>query len=138
MASVRQMENYFNSMAHGKVKPSQMYMINQKGRGIGNSRRARSIYKVSQVGGAASIISPVQQGIVQAKKKTGIKRKASSSRSHSKTKRRRVSGKKRKKRGRKKKGRKKKKKKKKGKKGRKRRKKGRRKGRKKKKYDIFD
>lgn len=94
------MEDYFANMAKGKIGPSDMYVINQKRRGIGQSRRGKAIYRIPTQSGAGQgpVISPIAQGIVQAatlvKKKgvrrTGIKRKRVGSRSHSSKKRRTV------------------------------------------------
>lgn len=95
MASAADMERYFTEMSKGKIEPSEMYIINQKGRGIGNPRRGRAMYKIpNQIGSGPkpSFISPVTQGIAQARSKTkqGTKRKRSASSSHSTKRRRKV------------------------------------------------
>lgn len=93
MANVKQMSDYFHSMAKGKVNQGEMYVINQKGRGIGNARRGKVMYPISQRGaGETSVISPVAQGIVQAQSKVqnNRKRKRSQSRGHSSKRRRTV------------------------------------------------
>lgn len=101
MANVSQMENYFTEMSKGKIEPSELYIINQKGRGIGNPRRSKAIYRIPNQTGSGStapFISPIAQGIAQARShlKQGTKRKRSGSASHS-AKRRRTTKKKTKK-----------------------------------------
>ena len=74
-------------------------MLNQRGRGLGNSRSGKILYQISQKGAGPSAILPVVQGIAQAenhlKENQGQhgsqKRKRSIKRSASKVKCRRVS-----------------------------------------------
>ena len=60
--------NHFQSMAKGKVPLEQVYVISQKGRGLGSNRNGKVMYGVkNQLGSGTVNISPVQQGIQQAK-----------------------------------------------------------------------
>lgn len=61
-------KNHFRNMAEGKVPLEQVYVISQKGRGLGYSRNGKVVYGVrSQLGSGTVNVSPVQQGIQQAK-----------------------------------------------------------------------
>ena len=61
-------KNHFRNMAEGKVPLEQVYVISQKGRGLGNSRNGKVMYGVrSQLGSGTVNVPPVQQGIQQAK-----------------------------------------------------------------------
>ena len=66
--SVNKWKEHFESMAKGKLPLDDMYVLNQRGRGLSNGR-GKIIYKVNQSGGNSKplIISPVAQGIDQAK-----------------------------------------------------------------------
>ena len=45
-------------------------MLNQRGRGLGISRRGKIVYPIKQIGsGVTKIVSPVAQGLTQAKSK---------------------------------------------------------------------
>lgn len=96
------MEDYFLNMAKGKIGPSELYFINQKGRGISNTRKAKAIYRIPNKTGGRSVgnvISPIEQGIIQAKADVAMKKRLNKGvkkvRNHSTTKHR--SGKKEKK-----------------------------------------
>ena len=67
---MEQMKNYFDNMARGNVDPSNMYIINQKGRGVGRGRRGKAMYRIPS---GTTMVSPVQQAIDQAKQKVSIK-----------------------------------------------------------------
>ena len=68
MSNLEKWKNHFRNMAEGKVPLEQVYVISQKGRGLGNSRNGKVMYGVrSQLGSGTVSISPVQQGIQQAK-----------------------------------------------------------------------
>ena len=41
-------------------------MLNQRGRGLRDSRNGKILYRISQEGAGPSVISPVVQGIAQA------------------------------------------------------------------------
>ena len=60
-------------MAEGKVPLEQVYVISQKGRGLGTNRNGKVLYGVkSQLGSGTVNVSPVQQGIQQAKSELKI------------------------------------------------------------------
>lgn len=73
------MEDYFLDMAKGKIGPSELYFINQRGRGISNTRKAKAIYRIPKpkTGGhsVGNVISPVEQGIIQAKANVAKKKR---------------------------------------------------------------
>lgn len=84
-------KEHFQSMAKGKIPFDDMYVLNQRGRGLSNGR-GRIVYKVNQSGGNTSaqpqIISPVAQGLKQAESKvraTGGTRKSINRRTRKKT-----------------------------------------------------
>ena len=65
------MKEYFTSMAKGKIPDSEIYVFNQKGRGIGTNKRGKLMYHVNQIGHGkktGNVISPVAQGIKQAQR----------------------------------------------------------------------
>lgn len=67
--NINKWKEHFQSMAKGKVPFDDMYVLNQRGRGLSNGR-GRIVYKVNQTGGNSTtqpqIISPVAQGLKQA------------------------------------------------------------------------
>ena len=68
MSNLEKWKNHFRNMAEGKVPLEQVYVISQKGRGLGKSRNGKVMYGIrSQLGSGTVNISPVQQGIQQAK-----------------------------------------------------------------------
>lgn len=95
LPSAEQTVNHFVRMAQGKANAGSLQMIsNNKARGIGTGRKRKVFYKFNQIGGAGKseqIVSPVTQGLEQAKqqiltaeqsasgKRRGIKRKRSRS-----------------------------------------------------------
>ena len=68
-SNLEKWKNHFRNMAEGKVPLEQVYVISQKGQGLGNSRKyGKVMYSVrSQLGSGTVNVSPVQQGIQQAK-----------------------------------------------------------------------
>lgn len=88
MTSQTQMKEYFQRMAAGKIKPSDISYINQRGRGLNNYRHKKLKYRLNQIGRSSTVVSPVEQNIMQAAKKSAIKRKADSTSDHLKKKRR--------------------------------------------------
>ena len=61
-------KNHFKNMAKGNVPLEQVYVISQKGRGLGTNRNGKVMYGVkSQLGSGTVNVSPVEQGIQQAK-----------------------------------------------------------------------
>lgn len=84
--SVKSMSDYFTDMAKGKITKNDIHVMgNQKGKGIGSSRKSRAVYPISK--SKITTISPVQQSIEQAKSnikdelrmRKGIKRPRSKS-----------------------------------------------------------
>lgn len=82
MTSSTQMKDYFHQMAAGKIKPSDISYIKQKGRGLNNYRSKKLKYRVNQVGRSSSLLSPVEQNILQAARKSAIKSKTKGKRRH--------------------------------------------------------
>ena len=72
--------SHYESMAKGKILFEDMYVLNQKGRGLGNHKRSRIIYKIHKTNSSTvsspQIISPVAQGINQAEKHGETEEKA--------------------------------------------------------------
>jgi len=104
MASAEELENYFHRMAQGQFHPNEVNMI-QKGNGrsrksasgLGRSRYSKAMYKISNMVGSGPVtISPVQQGIEQARQMTRLKRGRSGSTSQSSSRKRRKRSKSRK------------------------------------------
>ena len=79
MSKVEQWKEHFCSMAKGHTPLEKIYVLNQKGRGLGNSRNGKIMYKVNQqgsgVGSLTTLVSPVAKGLAQAQSKKQMKEK---------------------------------------------------------------
>ena len=99
MSQIEQWKSHFKAMAKGQTPLNEIHVLNQRGRGLGNSRNGKILYQISQKGAGPSVILPVVQGIAQAESHLkeiqgqhgGQKRKRSIKRSSSKVKHRKVS-----------------------------------------------
>lgn len=94
--SAKSIEDYYVSMAKGKIPQNNMYVM-QKGRGSSYNRKTKPLYYINQSGDGPKVISPATQDLEQAKSQLhpkGIKRKRSASKSHSRKRSRTVKTKK--------------------------------------------
>ena len=73
--SVQKWKNHFQAMARGKIPENNMYIMNQKGRGLGINSRGKALYRI-QTGGQLppsktsttnTIINPSNRGYAMAK-----------------------------------------------------------------------
>ena len=71
--SVQKWKNHFQSMAQGKIPLDDIYVLNQKGRGLGTTNRGKALYKVQSGGQAPSnitttktVTTPVNRGFAMA------------------------------------------------------------------------
>lgn len=52
--SVNKWKNHFQQMARGNIPMESVYMLNQKGRGLGTNPRGRALYKIQSGGQSTS------------------------------------------------------------------------------------
>ena len=71
--SVQKWKNHFQAMAQGKIPLDDIYLMNQKGRGLGTTNRGKALYKVqsggqgpSNVTTTQSVTTPVNRGFAMA------------------------------------------------------------------------
>ena len=70
--SVQKWKNHFQYMAQGKIPVDDIYVLNQKGRGLGTTNRGKALYKVQSGGQAPSnitttkTVTPVNRGFAMA------------------------------------------------------------------------
>ena len=71
--SVQKWKNHFQAMAQGKIPLDDIYVLHQRGRGLGTTNRGKALYKVQSGGQAPSnvtttkgVTTPVNRGFAMA------------------------------------------------------------------------
>lgn len=91
--SVPKWEKHFVDMAQGKIPTNQMYMLNQKGKGLGTFVRGKALYRI-QTGGQTptqttnnKVANPANRGyaMARARIRNAQRKRSSTSKSRSKS-----------------------------------------------------
>ena len=86
MSNLEKWKEHFCSMAKGQLPLEKIYVLNQRGHGLGSSCNGKIIYKVGQQGsGTSPLVTPVAQGLAQTQSRIQMKNRVytqTCSRSH--------------------------------------------------------
>ena len=99
--SVDKWKSHFQAMAHGKIPVESVYVLNQKGKGLGTNPKGQALYKIQSGGQSISnpMNSPANKGYAMAvgwikntEKRTKSRSKSRSKRSTKGVKHRKIKG----------------------------------------------